>query len=776
MNNLSITKNTRNDKQKIDAQAAFARNPQPLLAALGLRVDDRKSKGDSIWIYDGAETEASLQIGGKPDFAGRWHRYGGDNKQGDSFALVQHCRPGTDFKEALRVVADTYGVTVEQPVKQPKKTSKTIYNAVSLEGEVLGSHHRHDFDDGTKKVWWTGLEGRHLPSLPPYKMPDILNMASGSTIIITEGEKACDALRGTGVTACGTWGAEVIPADDILAHLAPYDVVLWPDNDTPGARHMQTICNRLHELGIPCRVINWPEAPAKGDAADFVQANSIEELPGLIASAELYEPQELATVEEAKEDDENEPIREQLIRLAEAAGTCIRTPLGERYFAVDGGLLSLAKGGPVRRWLVNKYRDATGKTPNNTALTEALYTLEAATDNGPAVEVSLRIAQRENVIYIDLGKRVVCCTSECWLVLEQQAIPADLHFLRPDGMATLPTPVTGGHLRELAAILPDCEEQILLIAWVLGTLMPGGPFPLLCLSGEQGSGKSTVARILRYLVDPKGTAPGDNLSRPPKDERDLWVSAGNQRVLALDNLTKLSSDLSDALAAVSTGASYEGRKLYTDSETSYISACRPVILTAIGAVAVRGDLLDRSLQVALPVMTQPQAERELWQAVEQARPRILGALCDCVCAALRYQNTVNEPLPRMADFARWILAIEKQGDLVPWTPGEFMPVLMENRKQAQAIAAGASTLTEPLLRIAENGFTGKAGELLDELNSNAKEETIRNRDWPKTAAALGTKLNELAPALRGQGVEITHTRPYINGKQVKQITIKTAQI
>lgn len=466
-------------------------------------------------------------------------------------------------------------------------------------------------------------------------------------------------------------------------------------------------------------------------------------------------------------DSTGEPIREQLIALAEAAGTCIRTPLGERYFAVDGELLSLAKGGPVRRWLVNKYREATGKTPNNTALTEALYTLEADCDNGPAVEVNLRIAQRPGVIYLDLGKRVVCCTADEWLVIDP---PGGLHFLRPAGQALLPTPDKGGHLRELDELLPVCEEKPLLVAWVLGALMPSGPYPVLCLSGEQGSGKSTVARILRYLVDPKGTAPGDNLSRPPKDEKDLWVSAGNQHVLAFDNLTRLSSDLSDALSALSTGASYEGRKLYTDSETSYISACRPTVLTAIGAVAVRGDLLDRSLQVALPRMTQPQGERDLWEAVEQARPRILGALCDCICAGIKYQNTITEALPRMADFTKWILAIEK-ADLLPWAPGDFMATYLENRTQAQAIAAGASILTDPLLRIATAGFTGTAGELLEQLKRCVGEDEIRNRDWPKTAAKLGTCINELAPALRGLGVEITHTRPRINGKQVKIISI-----
>ena len=50
--------------------------------------------------------------------------------------------------------------------------------------------------------------------------------------------------------------------------------------------------------------------------------------------------------------------------------------------------------------------------------------------------------------------------------------------------------------------------------------------------GEQGSAKSTRARLFKLLVDP-GRAP---LRSAPRDERDLMIAASNSWVVSFDNL------------------------------------------------------------------------------------------------------------------------------------------------------------------------------------------------------------------------------------------------
>ena len=65
------------------------------------------------------------------------------------------------------------------------------------------------------------------------------------------------------------------------------------------------------------------------------------------------------------------------------------------------------------------------------------------------------------------------------------------------------------------------NEFILIVGWLIGAMQPNGPFPILLLQGEQGSAKSTTARLLRSIIDPSTVA----LRTLPRSERDLIISA-----------------------------------------------------------------------------------------------------------------------------------------------------------------------------------------------------------------------------------------------------------
>src|SRR5690606_22624874 len=152
---------------------------------------------------------------------------------------------------------------------------------------------------------------------------------------------------------------------------------------------------------------------------------------------------------------------------------------------------------------------------------------------------------------------------------------------------------------------------------------PRGPYPLLALFAEQGSGKSTAGKLIRSLVDPN-SAP---LRSEHRDARDLMIGANNSWCLAYDNLSFVPSWLSDALCRLSTGGGFATRELYTDQDEIIFDAMRPVMLTSIEDVATRSDLLDRCLIVWLPSIPEEKrrSEEEIVVAFEQVQPQILGA-------------------------------------------------------------------------------------------------------------------------------------------------------
>ena len=79
-------------------------------------------------------------------------------------------------------------------------------------------------------------------------------------------------------------------------------------------------------------------------------------------------------------------------------------------------------------------------------------------------------------------------------------------FRRTKTAEPLPEPVKGDAgkgLSTLSRFLNMGEgDFVLCVAWLLASLRDTGPYPLLVLTGEQGSAKSTAAKLLRSLVDP----------------------------------------------------------------------------------------------------------------------------------------------------------------------------------------------------------------------------------------------------------------------------------
>lgn len=281
------------DDRKQAAQDAFARDPERLLHALGLTIDDHKSKPPkSYWVFDGPEKDSSLLVGGK--LAGRWKRFGTD-AGGDAFDLVCHVRSWNvqaDFVRALEVVADAYGIT-PSPAPAPASSSPAAppitYEVRDLDGTLIARHHRRDMPDGTKQLWWSrpdmkgnGLRGKAAKSLPLYKTETLRDLPPGTPIVVTEGEKACDAVCAAGQVALATFGANALPDRDVLTPLVPFQVILWPDNDDPGRRHMADLATSLQALGTTVLQVSWPEAPDKGDAADCDREKILE----LVGAAE----------------------------------------------------------------------------------------------------------------------------------------------------------------------------------------------------------------------------------------------------------------------------------------------------------------------------------------------------------------------------------------------------------------------------------------------------------------------------------------------------------
>src|SRR5215472_4767762 len=410
-----------------------------------------------------------------------------------------------------------------------------------------------------------------------------------------------------------------------------------------------------------------------------------------------------------------------------------------------------------RGWLRRRYYQATGCAASAAEIRSALDLFEArAQFDGPERTVHIRIAEHAGHIYLDLADeqwRTVAIGPDGWRVIECPPV----RFRRPVGMLPLALPKQGGSIESFNSFLnlASRDDFVLIVAWLLAALRPDGPYPVLAISGEQGSAKTVLSKLLKTLIDPNA-APVRSLSR---EERDLMIAANNGYLLAFDNVSGLPIWLSDALCRLASGGSYAVRRLYSDDEEVLFEAARPILLNGIEEVISRPDLGDRAIFLTLAPIGEAQRRPEngLWREFEIVRPHILGALLDALVHGLRTLGRVHpERLPRMADFAIWAAACEA----ALWPAGTFANAYAANRRaaiedmiEADPVAAGVRRFMAE-----RSAWTGSAADLLRAADFVGDEVWKRSAGWPKTPRALAGRLRRAQTFLRTLGIEVTFSR------------------
>jgi putative DNA primase/helicase len=638
-------------------------------------------------------------------------------------------------------------------------------------GALLGFVLRFDGDGGEKQfrpltLWKSSadkLEWRWEswpPKRPLYGLQALAERPS-APVLVTEGEKAADAatrLLPEFVAVTSPNGSKSASKAD-WSPLRAREVIIWPDADAAGLEYANAVAKFLGAVGAKAvKIVPPPSDVAVGwDAADalsdgWTEARAVQ----LIAAAAPVSPPPSAPTASGNAGRRRRtPQRDTLIAAADA---CEFWRDANRIAYATFDVNSHQEHWPVqsrefRMWMSSQFYKETGMAIGGQALADGIRILEAkAVNEGACHEPFIRIGRQGKKLYLDLCDehwRAVEITADGWSVVEKPGIK----FLRSSAARSLVEPEAGGMIEELREFLNVRDgDFVLVVGFLVAALRDLGPYPILAVNGEQGTGKSVFSRMIRSLIDPSA-AP---IRAVPKDDRDLVVSAGNSWLLAFDNLSSMPAWFADALCRLATGSGFATRMLHTDRTETIFEAARPCVLNGIPSLTDRADLADRTITIHLAPIGEDvrYPEDELFAAFEAKQPRILGALLDGVSGALRNIAKVKlDRAPRMADLAKWIVAAE--GSL-GWEPGEFLAVYQQNRRdviegafEADAVAVGIRDFVaadHPL-----EGWTGTATQLLASLNMRASDGTRRSKIWPVNAQALGNRLARAAPLLRNKG-------------------------
>jgi hypothetical protein len=161
---------------------------------------------------------------------------------------------------------------------------ETVYELKNLDGTLEAFHVRIDRADGSKSFYWrrpdgaSGLGGLRTADLPLFGSERIASFDRGKMVVILEGEKATEAAQqALGLQALGTvTGASSTPSAAVLECLRGLDVVLWPDADEAGRKHVERIAKLLLGVARTVKLLEPPAGvPVGWDAADLALSDDL---------------------------------------------------------------------------------------------------------------------------------------------------------------------------------------------------------------------------------------------------------------------------------------------------------------------------------------------------------------------------------------------------------------------------------------------------------------------------------------------------------------------
>lgn len=406
-----------------------------------------------------------------------------------------------------------------------------------------------------------------------------------------------------------------------------------------------------------------------------------------------------------------------------------------------------------------------GRPINDQQFKQAISILAAkSTFDHQEEHVFLRVAGLSNGIAINLANK----DKQCAIITEDGVDVTDINsanFISSPAMMPLSKPIVPDKdILEKFQNLLGLSDRVFycILAFLINTLKPNGPYFCLIIEGEQGSGKSFLAECIKNLVDPS-KAPKLRL---PNNERDLMIQAKDNHLLVFDNVSSIKGDISDALCSLSTGSGFATRKLYSDEELIIFSEARPYILNGISSFANRPDLIERAIYVHLEAMPKEKrkTEAEIKNEFEKLKPAILGEFYRLISYAIRKIEDVETPRNfRMADSAKWILAAET-GTKYP--KGTLLASIEQSQNDIFIDSLQRDSLALALIKIANSSpFEGTMGRLFEILDSIRPSR--HDKYYPSSSASLSRRLDRLKPSLLKTGIAIEFGKKTNKGKMVR---------
>ncbi|MCP4473307.1 MAG: hypothetical protein GY821_01790 [Gammaproteobacteria bacterium] len=421
----------------------------------------------------------------------------------------------------------------------------------------------------------------------------------------------------------------------------------------------------------------------------------------------------------------------------------------------------LISGEMFKNWLRVEFYKKLKIGPSNKLLEQAIDTCHAkALTERKTITTFLRFGYYQEKIYIDL------CNDK-WEVIEignnicRVINNPPIYFIRTKSMKEMAVDLTSD-IEDFKAIydlinIPN-NQQALFFCWLLSAIKGRAPYGVLNIYGGADSGKTTITTTARDLIDPTIAS----TRKLTSNERDLSAIINNNAILAFDNTSAMSADLSDTMARLtfSKDAGDGQRLLYTTDTEKVRNRHCPIVINGINDSIDKPDLQSRCLVITpTPFYDQknivPLSETEWENKYNQMKAKVRGALFLILSKALsEIDNVEKEDIGRLRDLVRIATAAERATAIFP--VGTTREQYLGMCERSMLDLAGRS----PVYRFIANLLVDKVANqpyviTASEFNKNYQQRLMEDNEHRIKSQAIGKILNNHQENLYKLGIAFT---------------------
>ena len=433
--------------------------------------------------------------------------------------------------------------------------------------------------------------------------------------------------------------------------------------------------------------------------------------------------------------------------------------LNRIYAKLENGKLVEIDTLEFNGWILDlfyyNYKDLLNKSKLETL---KMFLSHHAKKNGSLIEVHNRVGFSNNTIWLDLSdeqNHAVRISNDGWDVVTNPPV----YFKKMSHMEALPIPIEGGSLEELLGFfnIPENEDIEMLLPWIVTAFIPFIEKPFFWFVGKPGSGKTTVARIIRQLVAPIVQDGGLMLTGKPME---VAQQLDHHYLPLYDNVSVVPKNLSDLFCQGYSKGAASKRVLYSNGDDFIFDMSGSAMFTAVDMPKIGTDFRQRSIGILFdPIPDEERKSDEQWMnRFFEARPRILGALLSALANTLKIKPEIQlKSMFRIADFHAWGAAA---AEAIGIGKDNFTKSLARMFKNVQCEAANQANVSyekEVALTTAVKNFMSDKPYwegYASGLSENIGTCFVDSRFKPKGPSALGKALRKILIQLADFGIRI----------------------